>query len=290
MPAQNVSITAVFTKINYTVTVVCNPAAGGTLSTNKATANYGDTVTLTPAAATGYSFSSYSKSPSNLSISNNQFTMPAQNVSITANWSKVSYTVTVGVSPSGSGTLTTNKATANYTDTVTLTPTPATGYQFSSWTKSPTNLSINNSNQFSMPAQNVSVTANFTKISYLVTVGSNPAAGGTLTTNKANANYGDTVTLTATPATGYHFSSWTKSPSNLSINGSNQFTMPAQNVSVTANWAKTIVAVVAGNKILATDRSQKDISTTAGDVMRDSHFTAGTKIEASTFNSQVLGL
>lgn len=49
-------------------------------------------------------------------------------------------------------------------------------------------------------------------------------------------------------------------------------------------------AVEAGNKILATDRSQTGTTTTAGTVMSDTHFTAGTKIEASTFNSQVLGL
>ena len=48
--------------------------------------------------------------------------------------------------------------------------------------------------------------------------------------------------------------------------------------------------VTAGNKIMAADRSQTGTSTTAGNVIKDSHFSAGTKAEASTFNSQVLGL
>ena len=291
MPSSNVSVSCTFSKISYSVTVAVSPSGSGTLTRDKATANYGDTVTLTRSAGTGYQFSSWSTTPNNLSINgSNQFTMPAQNVSVTANFTKINYTVSVAVSPSGSGTLTTNKATANYNDTVTLTPTPATGYRFSSWSTSPSGISINSSNQFTMPAQNVTITANFVKIDYSVTVSSNPAAGGTLTTNKATANYGDTVTLTKTAASGYHFSNWSTTPSNLSINGSNQFTMPAQNVSVTANWAKTMTAVTAGNKILATDRSQTGTTTTAGTVMQDSHFTAGTKIEASTFNSQVLGL
>ena len=43
--------------------------------------------------------------------------------------------------------------------------------------------------------------------------------------------------------------------------------------------------VTAGNKILATDRSQTGTSTTQYAVMKDSHFTAGTKITASAFNS-----
>lgn len=47
--------------------------------------------------------------------------------------------------------------------------------------------------------------------------------------------------------------------------------------------------VSSGSKALATDRSQTGTATTAGTVMTDSHFTAGEKIEASTFNSRVLG-
>lgn len=43
--------------------------------------------------------------------------------------------------------------------------------------------------------------------------------------------------------------------------------------------------VTAGNKILATDRSQTGTATTQGAVMTDSHFSAGTVITASAFNS-----
>ena len=141
-----------------------------------------------------------------------------------------------------------------------------------------------------MPSSNVTVSCTFSKINYTVTVNVSPANSGTLVASKSTANYGDTVGLTGTPASGYHFVSWTTSPSNLSINSSNQFTMPAQNVSVTANFARTMTAVVAGNKIVVADRSQTGTSTTQNAVMTDSHFTAGTKIEASTFNSRVLGL
>ena len=49
-------------------------------------------------------------------------------------------------------------------------------------------------------------------------------------------------------------------------------------------------AVTAGNKILATNRSQTGTATTKGDEISDSHFSSGTIIKASTFNSTVLGL
>ena len=291
---NNITVTlAVEYTYNDSYSVTVNAETGGSATPSVNSASSGATVTITCSPNTGYSANVPTASGITFTSAGTNkwsFTMPSSNVTVSCTFSKVNYTVTTAVSPSGSGTLTSNKSTANYGDTVTLTPSASTGYQFSSWTKTPNNLSINSSNQFTMPAQNVSVTANFVKTNYSVTVASNPAAGGTLTTNKATANYGDTVTLTATAASGYHFSSWTKSPTNLSINGSNQFTMPAQNVSVTANWSRTYTAVTAGEKIMATDRSQTGTSTTAGNVMSDSHFTSGTKIEASTFNSQVLGL
>ena len=56
----------------------------------------------------------------------------------------------------------------------------------------------------------------------------------------------------------------------------------------TESDAPAYTKVVAGNKIKATDRSQTGTATTQGAVIRDSHFTAGTKAEASTFNDRVL--
>ena len=52
-------------------------------------------------------------------------------------------------------------------------------------------------------------------------------------------------------------------------------------ISISSGGAK----VTAGNKILATDRSQTGTATTQGAVMTDSHFSAGTAITASAFNS-----
>ena len=235
MPAQNVTVTASFAKIAYTVTV--GASTGGTLTANKSTANYGDSVTLTPTASTGYYFTGYTTSPT-LSISNNAFTMPASNVTITANFAKVTYTVTVSAGTGGS--LTANKSTATYGDTVTLTPTASTGYYFTGYTTSPTTTVSNN--QFTMPASNITVTANFAKITYTITKAANPSAGGTVTTGAATALMGDTVTVSQTPNTGYYFSGWTTSPSLTITNGA--FTMPASNVSITANYKKRSTATL----------------------------------------------
>ena len=63
---------------------------GGTLTASKSRAAAGETITLTPTPSNGYVFKDYTKSPNGLSISGNQFTMPNQNVSITANFWKLS--------------------------------------------------------------------------------------------------------------------------------------------------------------------------------------------------------
>ena len=64
---------------------------------------------------------------------------------------------------------------------------------------------------------------------YTVTVQND--GNGTASTDKTSAAKGETVTLTATPAAGYHFKEW--QTSDVTISG-NSFTMPEQNVTVTA--------------------------------------------------------
>lgn len=115
--------------------------------------------------------------------------------------------------------------------TITLYRTASTGYQFSSWGASVT---VNSSNQFSMPAANVTVSPTWTKINYTITKAVNPSGAGTLTA-PATATYGATVTLSQTPsAQTWQFSNYTVS--SIGTISGNTFTMPAQNVTVTANY------------------------------------------------------
>ena len=117
--------------------------------------------------------------------------------------------------------------------TITLYRTASTGYQFSSWGASVT---VNSSNQFSMPAANVTVSPTWTKISYTITKAVSPSGAGTLTA-PATATYGATVTLSQTPAsTQYTFSYY--SVSSIGTLSGNSFTMPAQNVTVTAHYTQ----------------------------------------------------
>jgi len=133
------------------------------------------------------------------------------------------------------GTVGADKARAEEGETVTLTNTPATGYEFVSYTVTcgETAVEVSGDNTFTMPAGSVSVTAEFRKIDYTITV--TEPENGTVTA-PATANYGDTVTVTVTPATGFETDKITVmcGTTSITVGEGNTFTMPAGNVTVTA--------------------------------------------------------
>ena len=162
------------------------------------------------------------------------------NIYLTINYTINSFSIITVVSPEGAGTLTASETSAAPGTTITLTATPATGYYLSSYNNNQS-VAISN-NAFTMPSGAITVTANFAKINYTVTAAVNPSGGGSLTLSKTSATMGDTVTLTATPATGYQFSSYSNTGGTIS---GNTLTMPAGNVTVTANFTMVSYTVTA---------------------------------------------
>ena len=70
---------------------------------------------------------------------------------------------------------------------------------------------------------------------YSITV--NNDGNGTVNADKTSAVAGETVTLTATPNSGYVFDEWVeKTPAGLTIGADGKFTMPGENVSVKATF------------------------------------------------------
>lgn len=90
--------------------------------------------------------------------------------------------------------------------------------------------------------------ATYTRL-YNITV--NQANGGTISANKSQAAVDETITLTATANIGYAFGSWSVTPSSVTV-ASNQFTMPASDVTVTATFTTATAYTVSfsvNNKI-----------------------------------------
>ena len=109
--------------------------------------------------------------------------------------------------PVENGTISANPTTAYKNETVTLTATPSSDYFFSAWdVRDANNNSIAVTNdQFIMPDSDVTVSATFVQ-GYNVTLAE--ATNGSISASTTNCVPGTTVTLTATPATGYVLNSW----------------------------------------------------------------------------------
>ena len=118
------------------------------------------------------------------------------------------YTLTTAVSPAGGGTTNPAVGAHNYASgtVVAVTATAAAGYTFTSWSGACTGTGACS---VTMNA-NKTVTANFTQITYTLTTAVSPSGGGTTNPAVGPHTYasGTVVAVTATPAAGYTFSSW----------------------------------------------------------------------------------
>lgn len=154
------------TKDKATYTVSCATTGSGTLTCSPSNTYWGNTITLSPSAATGWQLSSYSTSPS-VTISNNTFTLPKSNVTVTANFTRRSYTLSLshnGGSGNNFGTLT-GAGTYTYQSTVNISVTEnISGWRFDHWVVSgPGTIgsTTSPSTTFTMGAGNASIQAIF---------------------------------------------------------------------------------------------------------------------------------
>ena len=148
-------------------TVTCNAVQNGSISASPTTAYKGETVTLTATPASGYCFSAWTvkdANNNNITVTNNQFTMPDSNVTVSATFI-VGYNVTLA--PAENGTISANPTSGPANTQITLTATPATGYVFDKWVvyktgDASTTVSVSN-NKFTLPAYDVTVVGIFTE-------------------------------------------------------------------------------------------------------------------------------
>ena len=277
MPAYNVKAEPYYSNIPYNITPV-------NCTVDKTEAAKGDTVTATrrkPEAnehfidwtvkVNGVKQSDDFLTPDANDPAKVRFTMPAENVEIKANF-EGNPTLNIGdhvtANIEGNDASVPSGSTVPVGETVHLTAIAPEGQHFTGWTvkvgdeeqKADTFLTTPNANDptkvtFTMPSENVEVTANFASnptLNPTLRVGDHVTAtieGSDASVPSGSAvPVGETVHLTATAPEGQHFISWT-----VKVNGVEQdptflkpdaddptkvtFTMPDANVEVTATFA-----------------------------------------------------
>ena len=201
MPAENVTVTATWKINQYTITF--NTDGGSKI--DPITQNYGTAITAPAAPSkTGYTFGGWDKTIPD--------TMPANNLTIKAQWKINQYTITFDTD----GGSKIDPITQNYGTKITGPKDPTkTGYTFGGWDKTIPG---------TMPAENVTVTAKWKINQYTITFDTD---GGS-EVESITQDYGTTIAKPTDPTkTGYTFAGWDKE-----IPG----TMPAGDMTVTAKW------------------------------------------------------
>ncbi|MBW8324271.1 MAG: ice-binding family protein [Prolixibacteraceae bacterium] len=227
------------------VTLSSNPVAGGT-TTGAGTFAKGASVTVAATPSVGYAFANWTLDGIPVSTTPNyQFIMDG-NKALVANFS-FQFAVALSSNPVEGG-ITTGAGSYTAGTNVTVTATPNTGYTFVNWTEGLTIASTEANYAFQLNASR-NLVANFVLNTYTLTV---IALNGTVlkVPLQTTYNHGTVVNLTATPNSGYNFTSWTGDASGSS--SATTVTMNS-NKNVTANFnaiAYTLNATAVNGTVL----------------------------------------
>lgn len=236
MPASGVTVTANFSQIEYNITVT--KPTGGTITADKTTkVHYGDTITLSNTPDGTFAFKHYIVDGSTQTA--NTFKMPAKNITVSGVFEEKTYSVNITSGTNGSVTASSSKVGEG--KTVTLTITPGNNYMLSSLKVDGTECvsSVkNNTYNFTMPAKDVTVTYAFVRA---YNVSASTATNGKISLSATSVKYNGTVTVTATPDSGYICEeisiAYGSTSKKLNMDNSTAtFTMPSQDITVSAKF------------------------------------------------------
>jgi uncharacterized repeat protein (TIGR02543 family) len=267
----NLTVTTGLPGPKYALNITADPGGGGAATDETGGSPYaaGAEVSIKAVANPGYGFVNWTAPAGDFddeTAEETTFTMPAQNVTVTAHFG-VAYNLAMAADPVGGGNAIDVGAKGAYAAgaTVRIKAVANPGYGFVNWTANPM-VTFNNAaaaeTTFTMPAQAVTVTAHF-QVGYALTMAVAPTGSGNATdlTNASPYEEGTVVNITAAAAPGYRFGNWTATAGEFGNATATEttFTMPAQNVTVTANFVEMLLPQV-------TTQAATDISAYSGTV------------------------
>ena len=226
----------------YTINVSANPANGGTV-TGGGTYNQGASCTVTATANSGYTFNNWTEGGNVVSTNPNYTFTVTGNRTLVANFTAIpqNYTVSVSANPVEGGNVS-GGGTYQQGQTCTVTATANTGYNFVRWTENGNFVSSNATYSFTVN-NNRNLVAQFEAQNFYIATNANPTDGGT-TSGNGLYPYGQSCTVTATPAVGYDFVNWTENGGTVSTDAAYTFTV-TNGRTLIANFTKQAYQITA---------------------------------------------
>ncbi|MEN6312740.1 MAG: S-layer homology domain-containing protein [Clostridiaceae bacterium] len=273
---------------------VIHNSSGAAVSVSGAvTEDVGSTYQINAALEEGQTYSVTALSPGYSFGVAKSFTVPGTPVK----------TYQIGIGTLAGGSITATPSTTTAGATVQLTIKPDAGKQLKAGTLKYSNGMTDSAisgTSFTMPAANVTVTAEFENVpasTYTVSIGT--LTGGSITATPSTTTAGATVQLTITPDPSKQLKACTlkynDGMTDSAISGTS-FTMPAANVTVSAEFENVPASVSNADKV-AVDKAALSIGYAAGDndtsVTRNLNLTVtgavyGSSITWSSSNSAVI--
>ncbi len=213
---SNYSATALATvqTASYSVQVKASPDHGGSVS-GGGSVREGGSLVITAAPYNGFTFGGWLLNGSKVS-DHTQYTVEnIHNDSVyIADFKPADCQINVSVNDSNAGTVTESR-TVRYGESITLEAVAKNGYQFDSWMENGAVVSTDSRFQLQNITGSRNLTAMFSRIRYDLTLTCWPASTGTVS-GQGVYDKGSNVKITAAPADGYRFVSWSENGNVLS--------------------------------------------------------------------------
>ena len=250
-----------------------SPAEGGTVS-GAGKYSVGAEVTINATANNGFVFVNWTDANGNVLATTRQYTHTkgARVETITANFRfqpgspsepdepgiRPKHYITVTAGEGGSVTSSSNRVMEG--ESVTITATPNSGYNFTGWYQADTLVTTAAKYTFTMGTADVNFVAMFEKVPEAPFNPSSPSEpnepgirpkhyitvtageGGTATSSSNRVMEGESVTITATPNSGYNFTGWYQADTLVTTAAKYTFTMGTADVNFAAMFEKAPVA------------------------------------------------
>ena len=230
---------------NYTISVSANPTNGGSV-TGGGTYQQGQSCTVSATANSGFTFTNWTENGNVVSTNANYTFTVTGNRTLVANFTVQSYTISVSANPVLGGTVS-GGGTYQQGQSCTVHATPNTGYTFTNWTENGNVVSTNANYTFTVTG-NRTLVANFTQQQFTITATADPTSSGTVS-GGGTYNYGQSCTLTATPAAGHEFINWTKNGQQVSTNSTYTFTVTESATYVAHFQLQSFVVTTTANPV-----------------------------------------